>query len=79
MGKTLLILIDLELRGLLGSRFVSKSTGFGQVTHMLDEVTKEQGTWCKLLVVDVAIQGLVQSEDKFRHAANLLPKFFRIA
>ena len=33
----------------------------------------------KLHVVDVAIQGLVQSVDKFRHAANLPPTFFRIA
>jgi hypothetical protein len=50
-----------------------------QATHLLDEVTEERGPRPKFRVVDVAIQRLVQSEDKFRHAANLLPKFFRIA
>jgi hypothetical protein len=33
-------------------------------------VTKERGTWRKRLVVDVAIQGLVQSEDELRHATK---------
>jgi hypothetical protein len=28
-------------------------------------------------VVDVAIQGLAHSKDKFRHAANLLPELFK--
>jgi hypothetical protein len=32
---------------------------------MLDEVTKERGAGRKFLVVDVAVQGLVQSEDGF--------------
>jgi hypothetical protein len=31
----------------------------------------------QLHVVDVAIQGLVHSKDKFRHAANLLPELFK--
>jgi hypothetical protein len=43
-------------------------------------VTKGQGhRGPQLHVVDVAIQRLAHSEDKFRHAANLLPNFFRIA
>jgi hypothetical protein len=33
-------------------------------------VTKERRTRIKSLMVDVAIQGLVHSEDEFRHAAK---------
>src|SRR5262245_9857599 len=40
----------------------------GQAQHFLDEMTKEHRTRRKRLVVDVAVQGLVQSEDKLRHA-----------
>ena len=30
-------------------------------------------------VVDVAVQGLLQTEDELRHTQNLQPRFFRIA
>jgi hypothetical protein len=36
-------------------------------------VTKERGTCRKLHVVDVAVQGLVQSEDELRHATKSIP------
>jgi hypothetical protein len=39
----------------------------GQAAHLLDEVLEKRRAWCKFLVVDIAIQGLVQSEDEFRH------------
>src|SRR5580704_4078860 len=43
-----------------------------QATHQLDEVTEGRGRRRpKRHVVDVAIEGLVQSVDKFCHAANL--------
>ena len=42
----------------------------GRVTHLLDEVTEEHGVWPHFLVVDVAVQGLVHSEDELRHAAK---------
>ena len=43
----------------------------GQVAHVLYEVTKERGAWRpKFQVVDVAVQGLLQSEDEFRHACK---------
>src|SRR5215475_9735087 len=41
-----------------------------QAAHFLDEVTKERGTWRKFLVVDIAVQGLVHSEDDLRHVAK---------
>jgi hypothetical protein len=34
---------------------------------LLDEVLEKRRARCKFLVVDIAIQGLVQSEDEFRH------------
>ena len=37
---------------------------------MLYEVTKEHGAWPHFQVVDVAVQGLRQSEDELRHAAK---------
>jgi hypothetical protein len=45
---------------------------------MLNEVTEDRERTPNFLVVDLTIKGLVQSVDKFRHAANLLPKFFRM-
>src|SRR5215475_11062253 len=51
-----------------------------QATHQLDEVTEGRGyRRPKLRVVDVAIEGLTQSVDKFCHAANLPPTFFNPA
>src|SRR5450755_2062095 len=46
----------------------------GQVAHLLGEVTKERGTRRKFLVVDIAVQGLVQSEDELRHATKSPPQ-----
>ena len=43
---------------------------------MLYEVTKERGAWPHFPVVDVAVQGLRQSEDELRHAAKSPPKVF---
>src|SRR5262249_23627553 len=43
-----------------------------QATHLLDKVTEGRGRRRpKLHVIDVAIEGLHQSVDKFCHAANL--------
>src|SRR5262249_4303910 len=42
----------------------------GKVAHLLGKVTKERGTRRKFLVVDIAVQGLVQSEDELRHATK---------
>src|ERR1700733_8085574 len=39
----------------------------GQAAHLLDEVTEKRGSRRKFLVIYIAIQGLVQSEDEFRH------------
>src|SRR6202007_598144 len=36
----------------------------GQATHLVDEVLEKRRAWCKFLVVDIAIQGLVQSENE---------------
>jgi hypothetical protein len=41
-----------------------------QAAHLLDEVTKEHGAWLKFLMVDIAVQGHVHSEDDLRHAAK---------
>ena len=41
---------------------------------MLYEVTKERGAWPHFQVVDVAVQGLRQSEDELRHAAKSPPE-----
>src|SRR5213082_1320430 len=41
-----------------------------QVAHLLYEVTKERRAWPKFEMVDVAIQGLVHSKDKLRHATK---------
>jgi hypothetical protein len=41
------------------------------VAHLLDEMTRERGTgWPHFHVVDVTIQGLLQTEDEFCHATN---------
>src|SRR5207253_3764505 len=49
-----------------------------QATHQLDEVSEGRGRRRpKLHVVDVAIEGLAQSVDKFCHAANLPPTFLK--
>ena len=42
--------------------------------HVLYEVTKERGTRPHFQVVDVAVQGLVHSEDELRHAAESPPQ-----
>ena len=42
--------------------------------HVLHEVTKERGTRPHFQVVDVAVQGLVHSEDELRHAAESPPQ-----
>src|SRR6185437_10625354 len=41
-----------------------------QAADLLDPVTKERGTGRKFLVVDIAVQGLVQSEEELRHATK---------
>jgi hypothetical protein len=39
---------------------------------MLDEVTEECGSWRpKRHMVDVTVQGLIQSEDELRHATKI--------
>src|SRR5262249_52342909 len=43
----------------------------GQAADLGDEVPKEHGAWRKFLVVDVPVQGLVQSEDELRHATKI--------
>src|SRR6202163_4542259 len=42
----------------------------GQVAHVHDPVTKERGACPHFQVVDVAVQGLVHSEDELRHATK---------
>src|SRR4029077_4162891 len=42
----------------------------GQAAHLLGEVMKQRRTRRKFQVVDVAVQGLVHSEDELRHAAK---------
>jgi hypothetical protein len=41
---------------------------------VLYEVMKERGAWPHFQMVDVAVQGLRQSEDELRHAAKSPPK-----
>jgi hypothetical protein len=44
-----------------------------EAAHLLYPVTKEQGARrrkCRVVVVDVAVQGLVHSKDELRHAAK---------
>ena len=45
------------------------------LAHLLDEVTEERGA-AEGLVVDVAIQGLVHSEDERRQAATPPARWF---
>src|SRR5262249_1469233 len=40
----------------------------GQIADLLNPVTKEHGAWAKLQVVNIAVQGLVHSENELRHA-----------
>src|SRR5262249_30351158 len=50
-----------------------------QAAHLVYEVAKKR--WArrrKFLMVDVAVQGLVHSEDKLSHATKSPPRFFRI-
>ena len=50
-----------------------------QAAHLVYEVAKKR--WArrrKFLVVDVAVQGLVHSEDELSHATKSPPRFFRI-
>jgi len=35
--------------------------------RLVDEVTEEHGIWRKRLIVDIAIQRLIHSEDELRH------------
>src|SRR6202045_3094020 len=46
----------------------------GQVAHVLYPVTKERGACPHFQVVDVAVQGLVHSEDELRHATKSPPQ-----
>jgi hypothetical protein len=46
----------------------------GQAADLLDEVLEKRGVWRKFLVVDIAVQRLVQSEDELRHATKSLSK-----
>src|SRR4029453_12450878 len=39
------------------------------VARLLDEVTEERGAWRKRHVVDIAVQGLVHSEDELCHSS----------
>src|SRR5262245_36510257 len=51
-----------------------------QAAHLIYEVAKKR--WArrrKFLMIDVAIQGLVHSEDELSHATKSPPRFFRIA
>src|SRR5262252_10222116 len=51
-----------------------------QAARLLQEMTGERGTgWPNSHVVDVAVEGLVQSIHELCHATNLHPRFFRIA
>src|SRR6476659_8950777 len=45
-----------------------------QAAHLLDEVTKERETWRKFLVVDIAVEGQVHSEDELSHATKSPPQ-----
>src|SRR5271163_4837239 len=45
-----------------------------QVAHLLCPVTKERGVWPQFQVVDIAVQGLVHSEDELRHGAKPPPQ-----
>jgi putative ABC transport system substrate-binding protein len=46
----------------------------GQVAQVLYPVTKERGACPHFQVVDVAVQGLVHSEDELRHATKSPPQ-----
>src|ERR1700722_8527377 len=51
----------------------------GQAAHLLDEVTEKLRSRRKFLVIYIAIQGLVQSEDELRHViASYLRKIERL-
>src|SRR5260370_362968 len=50
----------------------------GQAAHMLYEMTKEPGLWRHDLMIDVAVERLVQSEDELRHGARPPPQGFQI-
>ena len=45
-----------------------------QVAHLLYEVTKEQWTRRKFLMVDVTVQGLVQPKTSFAMLSKLHPR-----
>src|SRR5215831_5481481 len=51
-----------------------------QVAYLIYEVAKKRlARRRKFLMIDVAIQGLVPSEDELSHATKSPPRFFRIA
>src|ERR1700758_3191553 len=45
----------------------------GQAAHLLDEVTEKRGAGHEFLVVDITIQGLVQSEHQLGHVIASCP------
>src|SRR4029077_3210639 len=47
----------------------------GQAAHVLYPVTKERGACPHFQVIDVAVQGLVHSEDELRHVLTPPHKF----
>jgi hypothetical protein len=46
---------------------------------VLYEMTKEPGVWHHSLMIDVAVERLVQSEDELRHGARPPSQGFQIA
>src|SRR5262249_29977081 len=49
----------------------------GLAASLLDEVTKEHGTRWKALVIDVAVQRHVHTEDELRHAGGSVDVLWR--
>jgi hypothetical protein len=45
----------------------------GQAAHLLDEVMEKRGAGHKFLVVDITIQGLIQSKDQLGHVITSYP------
>jgi hypothetical protein len=45
----------------------------GQAAHLLDEVMEKRRAGHKFLVVDITIQGLIQSKDQLGHVITSYP------
>jgi hypothetical protein len=45
----------------------------GQAAHLLDEVMEKRGAGHKFLMVDITIQGLIQSKDQLGHVITSYP------